>query len=69
MLCTMPLASAHPTVLHVERDAEILADDHAVRVTTSTRQPRSASSSATDSGVVEADLVDQHDVAGGRRRR
>ena len=48
-ICTMPLAvGPHPPALHVEGDAEVLADDHARCVTISTWQPRSASSSATE---------------------
>jgi hypothetical protein len=53
---------ADPPVLHVERDAQVLADDHA-GVMTSTRQPRSASSSATDVAWWKPELVDDDDVA------
>ena len=67
--CTMPLAfGPHPPVLHVERDAEVLADDHARR--DDLDLAAAVGEQLGDRrGVVEADLVDDDDAARRARRR
>ena len=61
--CTIPLlGGADPPVLHVERDAEVLADDHPWRHDLD-RATAIGQQLGDRRRVMEADLVDHHHVA------